>query len=108
LAPLNHTDDARVITTRILRQNPKKVAETSSSEGSPLNRSRSHTVCLEIARNQHAKMLELRAATSLAKFWQKRSQLDDAKRVLKSVYSGFTEGLETPDLIEAKTVLDQL
>jgi predicted ATPase len=63
---------------------------------------------LEIARNQHAKMLELRAATSLAKLWQKRSQLDDAKRVLKSVYSGFTEGLETPDLIEAKTVLDQL
>jgi predicted ATPase len=63
---------------------------------------------LEIARNQHAKMLELRAATSLAKLWQKRSQLDDAKRVLKSVYSGFTEGLETPDLIEANKVLDQL
>ena len=63
---------------------------------------------LEIARNQHAKMLELRAATSLAKLWQKRSQLDDAKRVLKSVYGGFTEGLETPDLIEAKKVLDQL
>ena len=63
---------------------------------------------LEIARNQHAKMLELRAATSLAKLWQKRSQLDDAKRVLKSVYSGFTEGLETADLIEAKKVLDQL
>jgi len=63
---------------------------------------------LEIARNQHAIMLELRAAASLAKLWQKRSQLDDAKRVLKSVYSGFTEGLETPDLIEAKTVLDQL
>jgi predicted ATPase len=63
---------------------------------------------LEIARNQHAKMLELRAATSLAKLWQKRSQLDDAKRVLKSVYSGFTEGFETPDLIEAKNVLDQL
>ena len=63
---------------------------------------------LKIAQDQHAKMLELRAATSLAKLWQKRSQLDDAKRVLKSVYSGFTEGLETPDLIEAKKVLDQL
>jgi len=49
LAPLNHTDDARVITTRILRQNPEKVAETSSSEGSPLNRSRSHTVWLSFA-----------------------------------------------------------
>jgi hypothetical protein len=46
LAPLNHTDDARVITTGIRRQNPEKVAETSSSEVSPLNRSRFHTVCL--------------------------------------------------------------
>ena len=45
MAPLNHTDDARVITTGILRQNPEKVAETSSSEVSPLNRSRFHTVC---------------------------------------------------------------
>jgi len=63
---------------------------------------------LEIARNQHAKMLELRTATSLAKLWQKRSQMDEAKRVLKPVYSGFTEGHETPDLIEAKKVLDQL
>jgi predicted ATPase len=53
-------------------------------------------------------MLELRAATSLAKLWQKRNRLDDAERVLKSVYTGFTEGLETRDLIEAKDVLDRL
>src|ERR1700681_4723367 len=37
LALLNHADDARVITTGILRQNPEKVAETSSGEVSPLN-----------------------------------------------------------------------
>ncbi len=45
MAQLNHTDDARVITTGILRQNPEKVAETSSGEVSPLNRSGFHTVC---------------------------------------------------------------
>jgi predicted ATPase len=49
-----------------------------------------------------AKMLELRAATGLARIWQKRRRLYDAKRVLKSVYGGFKEGPETPDLIEAK------
>jgi predicted ATPase len=63
---------------------------------------------LEIAWNQNAKMLELRAATSLARLWKKLNQLDDAKSILSSVYSSFTEGFGSPDLIEAKTVLEQL
>jgi predicted ATPase/class 3 adenylate cyclase len=63
---------------------------------------------LEIARNQHAKILELRAAISLARFLKKLNQLDDAKSILNSVYSSFTEGFGSPDLIEAKTVLEQL
>jgi hypothetical protein len=45
LARLNHADNARVITTGILRQNPEKIAETSSGEVSPLNWSGFHTVC---------------------------------------------------------------
>jgi predicted ATPase len=53
-------------------------------------------------------MLELRAATSLARLWKKLNKLDDAKSILKSVYSRFTEGFGSPDLIEAKTVLEQL
>jgi len=36
------------------------------------------------------------------------NKLDDAKRILTSVYSRFTEGVDYLDLIEAKTVLDQL
>ncbi|TSA01022.1 MAG: adenylate/guanylate cyclase domain-containing protein, partial [Nitrospiraceae bacterium] len=63
---------------------------------------------LKIAQDQHAKMLELRAATSLAKLWRKLNKSDDAKRILHSVYSRFTEGIDNRDLIEAKTVLDQL
>jgi predicted ATPase len=53
-------------------------------------------------------MLELRAATSLARLWKKLDQLDEAKSILSSVYSSFTEGFGSPDLIEAKTVLEQL
>ncbi len=52
-------------------------------------------------------MLELRAATSLAKLWKKQNQLDDAKNILDPVYSSFTEGFGSPDLIEAKTVLER-
>jgi class 3 adenylate cyclase/predicted ATPase len=63
---------------------------------------------LKIAQDQHAKMLELRAATSLARLWRKLNKLDEAKRILTSVYSRFTEGVDNHDLIEAKTVLDQL
>jgi class 3 adenylate cyclase/predicted ATPase len=63
---------------------------------------------LEIARNQNAKMFELRAATGLARLWKKLNKLDDAKSILSSVYSSFTEGFGSPDLIEAKTVLEQL
>jgi predicted ATPase len=63
---------------------------------------------LKIAQDQHAKMLELRAATSLAKLWRKLNKSDEAKRVLHSVYSRFTEGVDNRDVIEAKTVLQQL
>jgi predicted ATPase/class 3 adenylate cyclase len=63
---------------------------------------------LKIAQDQHANMLELRAATSLARLWKKLDKLDDAKRILNAVYSRFTEGIDNRDLIEAKTVLQQL
>ena len=51
MARLNHADNARVITTGILRQNPEKIAETSSGEVSPLNWSGFHTVCKNFAPN---------------------------------------------------------
>ena len=53
-------------------------------------------------------MLELRAATSLAKLWRKLNKVDDAKCVLHSIYSRFNEHVDNLDLIEAKTVLEQL
>lgn len=63
---------------------------------------------LKIAQDQHAKMLELRAATSLAKLWRKLNKVDDAKRILNAVCSRFNERVDNLDLIEAKTVLEQL
>jgi predicted ATPase len=63
---------------------------------------------LKIAHDQHANMLELRAATSLARLWKKLNKVDEATRILHAVYSRFNEGFDTRDLIEAKTVLEQL
>lgn len=63
---------------------------------------------LKIAQDQYATMFELRAATSLAKLWRKLNKADDAKRILNAVYSRFNERADNLDLIEAKTVLEQL
>ena len=63
---------------------------------------------LKIAQDQHATMLELRAATSLAKLWKTRNKVDEATQILHSVCAKFHEGVDNPDLSEAKTVLLEL
>jgi predicted ATPase len=63
---------------------------------------------LKIAQDQHAQMLELRAATSLARLWKRLKKVDEATRILQSVCTKFHEGVDTLDLSEAKTVLAQL
>jgi len=63
---------------------------------------------LEVARNQQAKSPELRAATSLARLWQKQGRSHEARAVLQPVYDWFTEGFDTPDLIDAKALLRSL
>jgi hypothetical protein len=63
---------------------------------------------IEVARGQSAKMWELRAASSLARLWRDQGKQTDARDVLAPVYTWFTEGLNTPDLREAATVLAEL
>src|SRR4029450_2174173 len=63
---------------------------------------------LDIARRQQAKALELRAACSLSHPWQQQGQRAAARDLLTPLYAWFTEGLDTPDLQEAKTLLAAL
>jgi tetratricopeptide (TPR) repeat protein len=63
---------------------------------------------LAVARRQQAKSWELRAAISLARLWQRQGKRDAARQLLADVYSWFTEGLDTADLQEAKTLLEEL
>jgi predicted ATPase len=63
---------------------------------------------LEIARQQKAKSLELRAARDLARVLAERGERQQAADLLSPVYDGFTEGFDTLDLKEAKALLDQL
>ena len=63
---------------------------------------------LDVARRQQAKSLELRAAMSLARLWQRQGKRTEAYELLAPVYNWFTEGFDTADLQEAKTLLDAL
>ena len=63
---------------------------------------------LTIARQQQAKSWELRAATSMARLWRDQGKRDAARNLLAPVYGWFTEGFDTLDLKDAKTLLDEL
>ena len=63
---------------------------------------------LDVARRQEAKTLELRAARSLARLWQQQGKRAAARELLAPIYGWFTEGFDTADLQEAKTLLEEL
>jgi len=63
---------------------------------------------VEIARQQNARSWELRAAINLAQIRQADGQKSQAFDVLNTAFKKFTEGLDTPDLIEARTLLNGL
>jgi len=63
---------------------------------------------MAIAGTQGARSLELRAARSLAHLWCDQGRRSDARALLLPIYSWFTEGFDTLDLKEAKSLLDAL
>jgi hypothetical protein len=71
---------------------------------------------IEVARRQQAKSLELRATVSLCRLLQQRrpelvegqGRGEEGRQMLAEVYGWFTEGFDTPDLIEAKALLEDL
>jgi predicted ATPase len=63
---------------------------------------------LTVARQQEAKLLELRAAMSLSRLWQQQGKRTDAYDLLAPIYGWFTEGFDTADLQEAKALLEEL
>jgi predicted ATPase len=63
---------------------------------------------LTVAHGQQARMWELRAAVSLARLRRGQGCRAEARELLAPIYGWFTEGFDTPDLKEAKALLDEL
>jgi predicted ATPase len=82
----------------VLSDSPNKTDEAESS----------YNKALEVARSKQARLLELRAATSLARLWSEKGERNKAVDVLAPVYNWFTEGFDKADLKNAKELLDEL
>jgi len=63
---------------------------------------------IDIARSQKARSWELRAAMSLSRLLQKQGKKKEARKMLAEVYDWFSEGFDTPDLKEARALLDEM
>ena len=63
---------------------------------------------LQLAGNQKAKSLELRTAVSFARFADAQGDRNRARELVSPIFDSFTEGLDTPDLEDAKTLLEEL
>jgi predicted ATPase len=63
---------------------------------------------IETSRGQGTRSWELRAVVSLSRVWERQGKREEARRLVAEPYGRFTEGLETPDLDEARQRIDEL
>jgi len=63
---------------------------------------------IDTARHQETRAWELRATMSLARLWRRQGRRNDARDALAAVYGTYTEGFTTPDLVDARALLQQL
>jgi class 3 adenylate cyclase/tetratricopeptide (TPR) repeat protein len=76
--------------------------------GDPVEAQRCFEKAIAVAQELNAKPIEVRATTSLARLLRDTGRGDEAHRRLTHVYNWFTEGFDTGDLKEAKSLLNEL
>ena len=86
-----------------------RLREAAPEQGSPTEEVEAcFRQALAVSQHQQAKSLELRAAISLARLWQHQGTWAAAYELLAPIYGWFTEGFDTADLQDAKTLLEEL
>ena len=97
----NH--DERCLESELLRL--KGEACLASAGGDPTEAEACLARAAEVALRQRARSRQLRAAVSLARLWRRQGRSGEARQVLAETLAGFTEGLGTADIVEAKRCL---
>ncbi|MFT5111080.1 MAG: class 3 adenylate cyclase/predicted ATPase [Parasphingorhabdus sp.] len=78
------------------------------TESSSIEIEKTYLRALAIAKEQEARWLHIRTATSLARYWSNQGRIAEAQDLLSPLYLWFTEGFSTIDLVETSTLLDEL
>jgi adenylate cyclase len=104
--PIIERTGARWYEAEVHRLKGELLLAQDASNAAPAEQS--FRTAIEISRKQRAKSWELRATTSLARLLAKQGHRDEARAMLAEIYNWFTEGFDTADLKDAKSLLDQL
>jgi predicted ATPase len=83
-------------------------AELLASQGREVEAEADWQQALAVTRRQQTRSFELRATLGLCRLWYRQGKRDEARRMLADIYSWFTEGFDTPDLQEARALLEEL
>jgi hypothetical protein len=110
---LKHLDEAtrivevtkgRCVEAEMLRIRGKLLAITGNQGAAQ----ESPRTAIAMARSQSTRLWELRAGTSLARLLASQGNPIEGRNLLAPIYGRYAEGFDTPDLKDAKLVLDQL
>jgi class 3 adenylate cyclase/tetratricopeptide (TPR) repeat protein len=104
-AHIIETKDERQLEAELLHRMP---GDLLSAAGDRFGAERHYRQAIAVAERQSAKLLQLRASTSLARLWRDQGRRAEARDLLDPIYHWFTEGFDAPDLKDAKALLEQL
>jgi predicted ATPase len=89
-------------------ENHRVCGEVARDAGEFSEAAAAFELAIHTAREQSARCLELRAATSLARLWRDQGKIAEARDLVAPVYNWFTERLDTPVLEEARKLLQSI
>jgi predicted ATPase len=104
-AQIVETTEERLFEAELLHRVP---GDLLSSVGDRAGAEQHYRQAIAVAERQGAKLLQLRASTSLARLWRDQGKRAEARDLLGPIYDWFTEGFDAPDLKDAKALLDEL